>query len=216
MKLNVEIRNIIGKNVKKLRREGKIPATVYSKHLESSISILCDKNEFVKLYKNAWQSTPVTLIGEWIEELVLIHNFQLDPVTDVVIHVDFLGIKKGVKVSAEVEIIMEWEEVSPIVKSGDATIQLIKDSLAIIALPKDLPRNIVVDVSNIDDVNTVIFVKDLELPEGVEVEDDLELPVVTIMDLKKSAAEEEAREEQAEAQQTVSEETESSIWNSQE
>jgi hypothetical protein len=84
------------------------------------------------------------------------------------------------------------------VKSGDASIELVKDNLAIEALPKDLPKEIVVDVSKIIDPNTVIFVKDLDLPAGVESEDDLELPVVTVVDLKKSAAAEEAKEAAAE------------------
>jgi large subunit ribosomal protein L25 len=84
------------------------------------------------------------------------------------------------------------------VKSGDASIELVKDSLSIEALPKDLPKEIVVDVSKIIDPNTVIFVKDLDLPAGVEIEDDLDLPVVTVVDLKKSAAAEEAKEAAAE------------------
>jgi len=67
---------------------------------------------------------------------------------------------------------MVGEELSPIVKSGDASIQLVKDYLAIEALPKDLVKEIVVDVSTITDPSVVIFVKDLNLPEGVISEDD--------------------------------------------
>jgi hypothetical protein len=57
--------------------------------------------------------------------------------------------------------------------------------LAIEALPKDLIREINVNVSDIEDVNTVLFVKDLVLPSGVEIKDDLELPVISVFDLKK-------------------------------
>ena len=198
MKLKVEARSIIWKNVKKLRREWKVPAVVYATHMESPISIVCEKNEFVKLYKKAWYSTPITLIGDGIEEMVLIQNYQLDPVMDTVIHIDFLWIQKWVKVFAEVAIIMQWEELSPIVKSGDASIQLVMDYLSIEAFPKDLPKEIIVNVENIIDVNTVIFVKDLELPSGVEIRDDLDLPVVTVMGLKKSAAAEDAKDTAAE------------------
>ena len=192
MKLKVELRNIKWKNVKKLRRDGAIPAIVYSKHLEKPISVICNKNEFVKLYKKAGHSTPITLLWEGIEELVLIHDYQLDPVMDTVLHVDFLWIKKWVKVSAEVAIVMEGEENSPIVKSWDANIQLVKDYLAINALPKDLPKEIIVDVSDISDPTTVVFVKDLDLPEWVIVEDDLDVPVVTVLDLKKSSEQEDS------------------------
>jgi ribosomal protein L25 (general stress protein Ctc) len=53
MKLKVEVRDIKGKDVKKLRREGQIPAIVYGKRMDNPISITCDKNEFVKLYRKA-------------------------------------------------------------------------------------------------------------------------------------------------------------------
>lgn len=199
MKLNVELRNIIWKNVKKLRREDKVPAVVYSKHLEKPISILCDRNEFVKLYRQTGYSTPITLTWEWVDELVLIQDIQLDPVRDRVIHIDFLWIKKWVKVSAEVAIVISWEEMSPIVKSWDANFELLKDYLMVNALPKDLVKEIIVDVSAITDLDTVIFVKDLNLPEWIVSEEDWEIPVVTVVDLKKSAAEEEAKEAAAEA-----------------
>lgn len=194
MKLNVETREVRGKDVKKLRREGKIPAIIYGKHMENSISIICDKNEFVKLYRKSWSSTPITLSGEWIDEMVLVHDYQLDPVSDVVLHVDFLALTKWEKVSAEVSIIMTGDELSPIVKAGDGSIQLVKDSLAIEALPKDLIKEIIVDVSNIDDVNTVLFVKDLDIPSWVEIKDDLDLSVISVFDLKKWAEVEEAAE----------------------
>lgn len=198
MKLNVELRNIKWKKVRKLRREDKVPAVVYATHLEKPISISCDRNEFVKLYRQTWYSTPITLTWEWVDELVLIQDIQLDPVTDRVIHVDFLWIKRWVKVSAEVAIVMVWDELSPLVKSWDASFELLKDYLMINALPKDLVKEITVDVSGVTDLDTVIFVKDLNLPEWIVSEEDGELPVVTVIDLKKSAAEEEAREQEAE------------------
>jgi len=184
MKLKVENRDIIWKHVKKMRREGKIPATIYGKHMSNPISITCDKNEFVKLFREAWHSTPVTLEWDGINELVLIHDYQLDPVMDTVLHVDFLWIKKDQKVSAEVSIVLEWEELSPIVKLWQGSIQLVKDAVNIEALPKDLPKEIVVNVADIEDINTVIFVKDLKLPNGVVATDDAELPVVTIVQLE--------------------------------
>lgn len=207
MKLNVEFRNIVWKNVKKLRREDKVPAVVYSKHLEKPVSILCDRNEFVKLYRQTGYSTPITLIWEWIDELVLIQDIQLDPVRDQVVHIDFLWIKKWVKVSAEVAIVMTWEDLSPIVKSWDASFEVLKDYLLVNALPKDLVKEITVDVSNVTDLDTVIFVKDLVLPEGIVSEEDGELPVVTVIDLKKSAAEEEARELAAQEESATGEDS---------
>ena len=191
MELKVSLRDIKWKKVNQLRREGTIPATIYGRHLEKPISITCARNEFVRLFKEAWHSTPVTLKWDWIEEMVLIHDYQLDPVTDMVLHVDFLGIKKWEKVSAEVSIVMHWEELSPIVKLGEWTINLVKDYLAIEALPKDLPKEITVDVSGIDSVDTTIFVKDLNLPAWVVAKDDPEQAIVTVMQAKEEVVEEE-------------------------
>ncbi len=210
MKLNVELRNIKWKKVRKLRREDKVPAVVYATHLEKPISILCDRNEFVKLYRQTWYSTPITLTWEWVDELVLIQDIQLDPVTDKAIHIDFLWIKKWVKVSAEVAIVMIWDEESPLVKSWEVNFELLKDYLMINALPKDLVKEITVDVSGVTDLDTVIFVKDLQLPEWIVSEEDGELPVVTVIDLKKSAAEEEARELAAQEESATGEDSEES------
>ena len=181
MELKVSLRDIKWKKVNQLRRNWNIPATIYWKHLEKPISIMCDKNEFVRLFKNAWHSTPITLKGDWIEEMVLIHDYQLDPVTDIVLHVDFLWIKKWEKVTADVSIVLQWEELSSVVKLWEWTIQLVKDHLTIEALPSNLPKEIVVDASCIDSVDTVIFVKDLALPSWVVAKDDAEQPVVTVM-----------------------------------
>ena len=197
MKLKVEVRDIKGKNVKKLRRDGKIPAIIYGKHMDDSISIVCDKNEFVKLYRKAWSSTPITLKGDGFEEMVLIYDFQLDPVSDVAIHVDFLALTKWEKVAADVSIVMVWDEEALVVKSWNWSIQLVKDSLAIEALPKDLVKEIEINVSDIDDVNTVLFVRDLKMPAWVEIKDNLDQPVVSVFDLKKWEAAEAAAEEKA-------------------
>ena len=115
MKLTVETREVRWKDVKKLRREGKIPAIIYGKNVENPISIICDKNEFVKLYRKSWSSTPITLKGEGIDEMVIVHDYQLDPVSDVVMHVDFLALTKWEKVSAEVSIIITWDDLSSVV-----------------------------------------------------------------------------------------------------
>ncbi len=191
MKLNVEVRDIKWKEVKKLRKEGKIPAVIYGKHMDNALSIICDKNEFVKLYRKTGSSTPIVLKGNDIDQMVLVYDYQLDPVMDEVLHVDFLAIKKWEKVTAEVDIVMTGEELSPIVKSGDANIQLIKDFIEIEALPKDLPKEIIVDVSSVDDMNFVLSIKDLELPEGVEAKEDVDITVITVMELKDIPEEEE-------------------------
>lgn len=182
MELKVNIRTQATKQEsKKLRKEWNVPAIIYGRHLKSSIQVSCLKNDFIKRFKEAGYSTPITLTGEWVNELVLIQDIQLDPVTDIVLHIDFLAVKKDEKVKAEVTIILTWE--APIEKSWEWKIQLVKDFIEVEAFPQDLPHNITVDISKIESVWDTVFVKDLEISNKVKVLDDLEQPIVTVVAL---------------------------------
>lgn len=173
---------------KRLRKEWNVPAIIYWKHLKSSIQVSCLKNDFIKRYKEAGYSTPITLKGEWINELVLIQDIQLDPVTNIVLHIDFLAVKKDEKVKTEVTIVLTWE--SPIEKLWEWKIQLVKDFIEVEAFPQDLPHNITVDISKIENIWDTVFVKDLEISNKVKVLDDLEQPIVTVVTLNEETEEE--------------------------
>lgn len=190
MKLKVELRNITGKKVKYLREEGKVPAIIYGKELKEPLTITCDKNEFVRLYKKIGSSVPFTLEWDKISQLVLVHDYQLDPLLDVVTHIDFLAIKKWEKVVTEVSIVLTGE--APVEKLWEGNIQLLKHEIEVEALPKDLPKEIVLDISEIKDKNDVIFIKDLVLPKGVVAKWDLEAPVLTVASLMWDDLEEES------------------------
>lgn len=190
MKLKVELRNITGKKVKYLRQEWKVPAVIYGKELKEPIIITCEKNEFVRLYKKTGSSVPFTLEWDKVDQLVLVHDYQLDPLLDVVTHIDFLAIKKWEKVTTEVSIVLIGE--APVEKLGEWNIQLVKHEVEIEALPKDLPKEILLDVSEIKDKNDVIFVKDLVLPKGVVIKWDLDAPILTVASTSGEDVEEES------------------------
>lgn len=186
MKLNVNIRQ--GEKSKDLRKEGNIPAIIYGKHLSAPVSVFCKKNDFIKKFKQAWYSTALTLEGKWVEELVLVQDMQLDPVSDIVLHVDFLAVKKDEKVSTEVPVILVWE--APIEKLGEGKIQLVKDFVEVEAFPQDLPHDIKIDISVIATLNDVVFVKDLKLSDKVKILDDMEQPILTVVTLTEEVEEE--------------------------
>ncbi|HCB51301.1 TPA: 50S ribosomal protein L25 [Patescibacteria group bacterium] len=194
MKLKVNIRQ--GEKSSQLRKDGSIPAIVYGKHLQSPISISCNKNDFIKKYKAAGYSTPITLDGKDVEEMVLIQDIQLDPVSNIVLHVDFLAVSKDEKVSTEVPVILVGE--SPIEKLGEGKIQLVKDFVEVEAFPQDLPHDIKIDISNITNVHDTVFIKDLEVSDKVRIKNDAEQPVVTVVSLTEEV-EEAATEATAEA-----------------
>ncbi|MDR0606844.1 MAG: 50S ribosomal protein L25 [Candidatus Peribacteria bacterium] len=177
MKLAVQKRDILGKKVKNLRKQGLVPAIVYGKHIKGSQTITCVKNDLLKVYKASGYTTPVELTGD-LDQLVLIHSFQLDPISDEIITADFLAVSKTEKVSAAVPVLIIGE--SPLEKLNEGRVQLVKDTVEVEAFPQDLPPHIEIDASALTSINDVVFVKDLKVPAKVEIIDDIELPVVTI------------------------------------
>jgi large subunit ribosomal protein L25 len=113
------------------------------------------------------------------EQLVLIQDIQLDPVSDILLHVDFLAVKSDEKVTTEIPLKLVGE--SPLEKLGEGKIQLLKDFVEVEAFPQDLPHEFVIDASTITDINTTIFVKDLKVSSKVEMLDDPEQAIVTVL-----------------------------------
>lgn len=187
MELKVNIRKETSKQLnKQLRKEGNVPAIVYGKHLKSAIQVSCLKNDFIKRFKEAGYSTPITLSWDGIDELVLIQDIQLDPVSDVVLHIDFLAVKKDEKVKTEVPVVLIWE--SPIEKLWLWTIQIVKDFVEVEAFPQDLPHDIKIDISKIENAWDTIFVKDIEVSKNVKILDDLEQPIIAVVSLDEEEA----------------------------
>jgi large subunit ribosomal protein L25 len=84
-----------------------------------------------------------------------------------VIHADFLALDKSVKVTVSVE--LEFVGVSPAVKSGLGILEKTLHEIEVEALPKDLPKNIEVDISGLENIHDQIHVKDLKVGSGVEI-----------------------------------------------
>jgi len=177
MKLTVTSRQ--DKKAKDLRKEGLIPGIVYGKHLTTPLTVACKKNDLIKKYKEAGYSTPLTLTGDGIDQLVLIQDIQLDPVTDILIHIDFLAVNKDEKVTTEIPVKMIGESV--VEKLGEGKIQLLKDFIEVEAFPQDLPHDVTIDISVIKNINDVIVVGDLKFSDKVEVLDDPEQAIVTVL-----------------------------------
>jgi large subunit ribosomal protein L25 len=103
IELKAQKRKELGRKVNKLRREGIIPANIYGSGFKSE-SIQVNSKDFAAVYKKAGETSVVeiTLDGEKKTLPVLIHNIQIDPVSDLPIHIDFLKIDLTKKVTADV------------------------------------------------------------------------------------------------------------------
>lgn len=192
MKLSVKKRDIFGKKVKNLRAQGLVPAVIYGKHVEAE-SISCVKNDLLKVYRAAWYSTPVELTGD-VDHLVLINSLQLDPVSDEIISADFLAVSRTEKVSAKIPVVTFWE--SQLEKLNEGKIMQIRDEVEVEAFPQDLPSKFEIDISVLQTVNDVFFIKDLKVSDKVTILDDPELPILTVSVLSDEV------EEQSEAAST--------------
>jgi len=147
-----------------LRKSGKIPAVFYGKK-EQSTPIQLSQAIFEKTLKEAGESTIVHLEGNDIDVDVLIHEVDLDPVTDKPRHADFYAIEKGKKL--DINVPLEFIGVAPAVKDLGAILVKVMHEVEIEALPKDLPHNIEVNLSSLKTLEDVIIASDLKLPEGV-------------------------------------------------
>jgi large subunit ribosomal protein L25 len=160
---------------------------VYGKHVSEAQHISAVKNDVIRVYKASGYTTPVELVGD-LDQLVLIHSFQLDPVSDEILTADFLAVSRTEKVSAAVPVVIVGE--SPLEKLNEGRVQLVKDTVEVEAFPQDLPSQIEIDATTLTDINDVVFVKDLKVPSKVEILDDGEQPVVTIAVISDASEEE--------------------------
>ncbi len=198
--LKAKKRKILGKKNKQLRKQGYIPAVIYGHQFEA-LPLQVDAKEFAEVLKKAGESTLIRLeIGEGKSHPVLIHDLTRDPVTDEILHIDFYRIKAGEEITAEIPLV--FEGVSPAVKDlGGVLLTNIK-SVKITALPKDLPKDIKVDVSLLKTFEDHIKISDLAVPTGVKIEGDAE-EIVALVKPPRTEAEIEALQE--EVQESVEE-----------
>ncbi len=174
--LEASKREVIGKQVKQMRREGKLPAVLYG-HKVDATPIVLDLRETSKILRNVGSSTFVTLKVEGAEYSVLVRETQKGIISREYMHVDFQAIAMDQSVRAQVQLVINVDDV-PAAREFGAMIVTGLDSLDIESLPKDLPEQIEVDASILASIGENIMVRDLDLPETLTVYDDPETMIV--------------------------------------
>ncbi len=153
-----------GANLGVLKKGGEIPAVFYGMG-KTSTPISISTNEFKKIWRDAGESSTVTVTIPEGKIDTLIHEVQVDPVTDEPIHVDFLAI--DINKAIKVKIPLEFTGVSEAVKSGLGTLVKVLHEVEVEALPADLPHNFSIDISKLNTLQDVILVSDISVPKGV-------------------------------------------------
>lgn len=158
MDLKVEKREIFGKNVKSLRRQGVIPAELYG-HGVPNLHISLKTSEFDKVYKEAGENVVINLLVDGAVKPVLIYNVDIHPVTDAVQAVDFYEVNMNEEIITSVP--LEFVGVPPAVKELGGVLIKAMDEIEVEALPGEIPASITVDLSGLTSLDQSIYVKDL-------------------------------------------------------
>jgi large subunit ribosomal protein L25 len=177
--LSAEPREQLGRQAKGLREKGLLPAVVYGQKTEN-LALVLDFRDFEKLFSQAGEHSLIDLKIKGKKEglPVLIHDIQRDVLTGKIIHVDFYRPNLEEKVKTSIPLKIEGESIA--VRDLSGTLVKSMSELEVRALPMNLPHEIVVNIDSLKTLGSEIFVKDLKLPEGVEILKDPEEVIVLV------------------------------------
>jgi len=198
VELKAEKRTVLGKKVKRLRREGIIPAVLYGHKIES-MPLQVEERELRRVLSQAGEHRLIELkIGRSRKpHMVLARDVQWDVITGRPLHVDFYAVVMTEKITTAVPLVLVGE--APATEHGDVVLLQNLDEVEIECLPSDLIEAIEVDVSGLEEVDQAIYVRDLQLPPAVEILTDPDEIVARVG----WAAPEEVKEEVPEAPEEV-------------
>lgn len=177
-------------DVNALREQGGVPAVFYGPK-EETTSISVKSADFIKVWKEAGSSAIVDLKGIGEDKEVLIHDVDWHPVTGQPSHIDFYAIERGKKLTVSVPLTFEGE--APAEKLGGIVVKVMHE-LEVEVLPRNIPKEITVDLTKLTDLESTISVADLGLSEDVEPTAELTETVASVTEAKDEPIEEEERD----------------------
>jgi len=172
LKLKVNNRVIIGKKVKKMRSNGDIPIHMYG-NKEASKNLSIEKKIIDTLLTTTGKNVALSLEinGESEENICLIRDVQRHPVTEEVLHVDFLKVDINKKIQVNVPIATTGTA-SAVWQLGGTLLQSLQ-SISVQTLPLNIPEKFVLDISSLETFENSLFVKDVLNIEGIEIHNKL-------------------------------------------
>jgi large subunit ribosomal protein L25 len=165
---------------KKLRAEGRIPATIYGRQAKPQ-NLEVDAKEMGNLIHHS--ASENLLVDLSVKEdsrskrLALVQEVQHHPLSGKILHVDFHEVAENEKVTIKVPVETTGEAVG--VKTGGGTLEHVLFKVTVRALPKDLPESITVDVSHLN-IGEAVHIGEIPVPAGVEILGDKNIPVISV------------------------------------
>ena len=179
-------REVLGKKVRFLRREGLIPANMYGRGKES-VAVQIERHSFELMLKHGEVQGMLELMLDGKKHNVLIRRVDRLGGAGPVQHVDFYSVDLRRRITVDVPLHFEGE--APAVRELGATVPYALTSVNVECLPANIPQSIVVDLTSLARLEDVIFVRDLPVPEGVRILTDGDLPVASPVQTSAALAE---------------------------
>ncbi|SDD81018.1 50S ribosomal protein L25/general stress protein Ctc [Rhodospira trueperi] len=198
--LPVQGRERAGKGAARaVRREGLVPGVIYGDKKEPALIKMDPRPLWAELYKGGFYARQYELELGGEKHRVMAQDLQFHPVSDAIIHVDFLRVSATSRVTAEVPVRFLNEERCPGLKRG-GVLNVVRHDVELVGTPDAMPSALEVDLIGFD-VGESIHISTVKLPEGVRptiTDRDFTIATVTAPSGMKSEASEEEGEEDAE------------------
>ena len=186
-----EKREVTGKKVDALRRQGKLPGVMYGRHIDPT-PIVMDLREASKALFKLSASSVVTLEMDGEEFPALVREKQRDFIKNILKHVDFqvVSMKEKIRTLVTVELIGS----PPAVKNFNGVVVQNLNQIEVEALPQDLPDRLELDMESLEEIGSSLLVKDLVVSDNVTILSSLDETVVVITGAAQEIEEEEEEE----------------------
>lgn len=204
--LTLEARTVTGKAVKHLRKSGHIPAVIHD-HGKASLVVQGDSTAVLKVWRQAGKHHPVELTAGDQSFVALIKEAVFDPKKHLLTHVVFNAVDKNQKVDADIPVhprYGEGNESSPAERAGLIVLTQL-ETVQVKAIAAKLPDFLEYDAEKLVDIGDHVTVADLTIPEGVELETEIEHAVATVYEPSALAAANDAAGGDAEEEEASAE-----------
>jgi large subunit ribosomal protein L25 len=199
--LNATARTATGNGpARVMRSDGRVPAILYGRNTEPMLlSVNIHELELV-LKKHSINQVLLNLVinnGGTVAKPAMIKELQTHPVSRKYLHVDFYEIDMQRKIRVDIPVVATGKSIG--VENG-GVVQVVRRDLEVLCLPGEIPESIIIDITNLD-MGDSVHVKEIPLPEGVEIPADVNFTVLTILSprVEVEAEEGEGEEEEGEA-----------------
>ena len=200
--LKAQARDGVGKGAaREMRRQGLVPAVIYGDKKPPVTIALAYKDAYKHIYAGGFLSHIIELDVDGTKHRVIPRDYQLDPVKDFPLHVDFLRIGKGSKINVQVHVNFINEEASPGLKRG-GTLNIVHHTLDLTVAADNIPEEVTVDLTGLD-IGDTIHISNVKLPAGAvdhSHEEDVTIATIVAPSALKSAGTEDEAPAEGEAE----------------